>query len=92
VVELDMVANTYMRAPGESVGSFALESALDELAEAMKLDPIELRRRIEPPKDPTTGKPFSSRNLVEACRRGAERFGWDQRNQVPGSRHKGVRP
>jgi xanthine dehydrogenase YagR molybdenum-binding subunit len=89
VVELDMVANTFMRAPGESVGSFALESALDELAETMKLDPIELRRRIEPPKDPTTGKPFSSRHLVEAYRRGADRFGWDRRNRVPGSRRDG---
>src|SRR5688500_10643862 len=55
----------------------------------MKLDPIELRRRIEPPKDPTTGKPFSSRHLAEAYRRGAERFGWDQRNKVPGSRREG---
>ena len=48
-----MVANTWMRAPGESIGSFALESALDELAHELELDPIELRRRNEPRKDPT---------------------------------------
>ena len=75
VADMDMVPNTFMRAPGESVGTFALECALDEMAEAMALDPIELRRRIEPAKDPTTGSEFSSRHLLEAYRRGAERFG-----------------
>ena len=55
----------------------------------MKLDPIELRRRIEPDKDPTSGAPFSSRNLVEAYRRGAEQFGWDQRIATPRSRREG---
>src|SRR3981189_1493811 len=78
-----------MRAPGESVGTYALECALDELAEAMKLDPIELRRRIEPDKDPTSGASFSSRHLVEAYQRGAERFGWDQRISTPRSRRDG---
>ncbi|CAN5178462.1 xanthine dehydrogenase family protein molybdopterin-binding subunit [soil metagenome] len=87
VVELDMVANTAMRAPGESVGTFALESAIDELALALKLDPIELRRRLEPAKDPTKDVEFSSRNLVEAYRRGAERFGW--RNAPVGSQRDG---
>jgi xanthine dehydrogenase YagR molybdenum-binding subunit len=89
VVEIDMVTNTFMRAPGESIGTFALESVLDELAEAMKLDPIELRRNIEPEKDPTSGPPFSSRHLVEAYRRGADRFGWEQRNPLPRSRRDG---
>ena len=89
VADMDMLANTFMRAPGESVGTYALECALDELAEAMKLDPIELRRRIEPDKDPTSGAPFSSRNLVEAYRRGAERFGWDKRVATPRSRREG---
>src|SRR5258707_5454510 len=89
VADMDMLANTFMRAPGESVGTFALECALDELAEAMKLDPIELRRRIEPETDPTSGAPFSLRNLVEAYRRGAERFGWDQRVATPRSRREG---
>lgn len=89
VAALDMVANWFMRAPGESIGTFALECAIDELAEAMQLDPIELRRRIEPQKDPTSGLPFSSRNIVEAYRRGAERFGWERRNPAPRSRREG---
>jgi xanthine dehydrogenase YagR molybdenum-binding subunit len=86
--ELDMVANTFMRAPGESVGTFALESAIDEMAVALGMDPIELRVRNEPDKDPTSGTPFSSRNIVEAYRMGAERFGWDKR-QAPGTRREG---
>jgi xanthine dehydrogenase YagR molybdenum-binding subunit len=89
VIDLDMVANTFMRAPGESVGTFALESAIDELAETLKIDPVELRRRIEPEKDPTTGLAFSSRNLVEAYRRGAEQFGWERRNPIPRSQRDG---
>jgi xanthine dehydrogenase YagR molybdenum-binding subunit len=66
VVELAIVANCPMRAPGESIGTFALESAIDELADAMAIDPIALRRRIEPEQDPTSGLPFSSRHLTEA--------------------------
>jgi xanthine dehydrogenase YagR molybdenum-binding subunit len=89
IVELDMVANTFMRAPGESVGTFALESALDELAHELKVDPVELRARIEPKQDPTTGKAFSQRGLLEAYRRGAERFGWSTRSAVPRSRREG---
>ena len=72
---LDMLANTFMRAPGEAVGTFGLESGIDELAYEIKMDPIELRIRNEPDKDPTTGAPFSSRHIVEAYRAGAERFG-----------------
>jgi xanthine dehydrogenase YagR molybdenum-binding subunit len=83
-----MLSNSFMRAPGESVGTFALESAIDELAVALDLDPIELRIRNEPEKDPSTGQPFSSRNLVEAWRTGAERFGWQLRTQ-PGTRREG---
>jgi xanthine dehydrogenase YagR molybdenum-binding subunit len=89
VAEVDMLANTFMRAPGESVGTFALECALDELAEAITLDPIELRRRIEPATDPTSGNAFSSRHLLEAYAQGAERFGWDQRSATPRSRREG---
>jgi xanthine dehydrogenase YagR molybdenum-binding subunit len=89
VVKLAMVANCAMRAPGESIGTFALESALDELAHELQLDPIELRRRIEPDKDPTTGLSFSSRNLVEAYRRGAERFGWNRRSATPRAQRDG---
>jgi xanthine dehydrogenase YagR molybdenum-binding subunit len=89
VADLDMVANTFMRAPGEAVGSFALESAIDELAERLGMDPIELRLRNEPDKAPITGQEFSSRHLVEACRSGAERFGWAVRRATPGARREG---
>jgi len=89
VAEMDMLANTFMRAPGESVGTFALECAIDELAEKLGLDPIELRCRIEPVKDPTSGHEFSARNLVQAYREGALRFGWERRPTTPRSRRDG---
>jgi xanthine dehydrogenase YagR molybdenum-binding subunit len=89
VVDLDTVANTWMRAPGESVGGYALESALDELACKLEMDPIELRRRNEPAADPTQNLPFSSRHLIEAYARGAERFGWAARNPRPRSQRDG---
>jgi xanthine dehydrogenase YagR molybdenum-binding subunit len=88
-VAMNMVANTFMRAPGESVGSFALESAIDELAIELGMDPIDLRIRNEPDKDPTSSLPFSSRHIVEAWRAGAERFGWDRRGTTPGARREG---
>ncbi|GGE78599.1 xanthine dehydrogenase family protein molybdopterin-binding subunit [Sphingomonas prati] len=88
-VTMNMMANTFMRAPGESVGTFALESAIDELADELGIDPIALRIRNEPTKDPLSGLPFSSRHLVAAWRAGAERFGWDARPAVPGSRREG---
>jgi xanthine dehydrogenase YagR molybdenum-binding subunit len=88
-VTMNMLANTFMRAPGESVGTFALESAIDELAVELDIDPIELRIRNEPEKDPTSGLPFSSRDIVEAWRQGAERFGWDKRVAKPGTRREG---
>ena len=87
--DMDMLGNTFMRAPGESVGTFALESAIDELAERIEMDPIELRIRNEPETDPTMGTPFSSRHLVEAYRSGAERFGWHLRSARPGGRRDG---
>ncbi|ORE93296.1 dehydrogenase [Aurantimonas sp. 22II-16-19i] len=89
VVDLDTLANTYMRAPGESVGTFATESAVDELAEALHMDPIDLRLRIEPDKEQTSGRAFSSRNLLKAYELGAERFGWSGRNPNPGQRRDG---
>ncbi len=75
----DMLANTFMRAPGAAVGTFPLEVALDALAERLAMDPVELRIRNEPEVDPTTGKAFSQRALVEALREGARRFGWQSR-------------
>ena len=87
--KLDMLANTFMRAPGESVGTFALESAIDELADSLGMDPIELRVRNEPEKDPTSGAPFSSRHIVEAYKAGAESFGWSKRKSKPGTQREG---
>jgi xanthine dehydrogenase YagR molybdenum-binding subunit len=87
VVEMDMLANSFMRAPGESVGTFALESAIDELAIELDLDPIELRIRNEPDKDPSSGLPFSARHLVDAWRAGAEAFSW--KRVAPGTRRQG---
>ena len=89
VANMDMLANTFMRAPGESIGTFALESAVDELAAQMDIDPIELRIRNEPEKDPTTGKPFSSRNIIKAYRDGADRFGWGNRHANAGTQREG---
>jgi xanthine dehydrogenase YagR molybdenum-binding subunit len=89
IVNLDTVANTWMRAPGESIGTFALESAIDELASELRIDPIELRRINEPDQDPTKNTKFSSRQLNEAYRRGAEKFGWSARNPEPRSQRNG---
>jgi xanthine dehydrogenase YagR molybdenum-binding subunit len=89
VADMDMLANTFMRAPGESIGTFALECAVDELAEQLGIDPIELRVRNEPEKDPTSGKRFSSRHIVDAYQAGADRFGWKQRHATPGSHREG---
>ena len=80
---LDVPTPSWMRAPGECPGMFALESAIDELACALQIDPIELRVRNEPGVDPETGMPFSSRNLVACLREGAERFGWEGREALP---------
>ena len=88
-VALDMIANMAMRAPGESVGTFALECAMDELAEKLDMDPIELRLLNEPLKDPLLGLPFSGRHLDEAWRNGAKKFGWDRRKPAPRSRKEG---
>lgn len=87
-VTMNTLANTFMRAPGEAVGTFALESAIDELAVDLGMDPIELRIRNEPEKDPISGLEFSSRHIVEAWRMGAEKFGWDKRTEA-GSRRDG---
>src|SRR5579864_152133 len=89
LARLDLPANSWMRAPGESPGMFALESAIDELAVACGLDPIELRVRNEPAVDPETGRPFSSRGLVACLREGAERFGWQPRDPTPRLRREG---
>lgn len=88
VADMDMIANSFMRAPGEAVGTFALECAIDELAVELGMDPVELRLRNEPETDPSSGKEFSSRHQVEAWRAGADRFGWTRRS-APGTRRDG---
>ncbi|HET9720186.1 MAG TPA: xanthine dehydrogenase family protein molybdopterin-binding subunit [Solirubrobacteraceae bacterium] len=86
---LDVPTPSWMRAPGECPGMYALESAIDELAHACGVDPVDLRIRNEPDADPDTGHRFSSRNLVACLREGAERFGWSGRPAPPGSRREG---
>jgi len=83
VVRLNVGTPTFQRAPGESTGTFALESAMDELAYALKMDPIELRQRNYAESDPETGHPWSSKSLRECYRQAAERFGWSRRNPAP---------
>jgi xanthine dehydrogenase YagR molybdenum-binding subunit len=89
VAPLDLPIPGDMRAPGEGIGMLASEQAMDELAEKLGLDPIELRIRNEPTVHPESGKPFSTRELVACYREGARRFGWDQRPTRPGSRREG---
>ena len=89
VVTLDMVMAGAVRAPGEAVGTLALETAMDELAEALGRDPIDFRKLNEPAIDPLTGAPFSTRALVECLDQGAEAFGWAKRAPVPGQRREG---
>ncbi len=78
-----------VRAPGESVGVTALECAMDELAFAAGIDPVELRRRNIPERDPSDDRPFSSHTLREALDRGAAAFGWERRNPTPGAVREG---
>ena len=74
-----------MRTPWEQMAAFAFESAIDELAYALGQDPVALRIANDTATDPISGKPFSSRHLVECLRRGAERFGWATPEPEPGS-------
>jgi len=89
LVRLDVPTPSWMRAPGECPGMFALESAMDELAVALGMDPVQLRIRNEPETHPETGLAWSSRNLVACLQRGAERFGWQARDPAPGARREG---
>lgn len=89
VVRLDIPTPSFMRTPGHTPGMFALETAMDELAVGLELDPVELRVRNTPDVDPHTGMRFSSHGLVECLRTGAERFGWADRDPRPGVRAEG---
>jgi xanthine dehydrogenase YagR molybdenum-binding subunit len=85
---LDVPVPTIMRGPGETTGMFALESAMDEMALACGLDPVEFRIRNEPDVHPESGLPFSSRNLVACLREGADRFRWEPRDATPRARRE----
>jgi xanthine dehydrogenase YagR molybdenum-binding subunit len=90
VVETNLGISTFMRAPGEAPGTAVLEIALDELAEKLKMDPVELRLKNYAETDPShEGRPWSSKHLRECYSRGAEKFGWASRNLTPGQRTEG---
>ena len=89
VVHLNTTANTFMRAPGESIGTFALESAMDELSYELGIDPIDLRLRNDAETDPAKGLPFSARHFKEAYGLGAEKFGWQRRPSKTRSQRDG---
>ena len=89
IVPLNVMLASAVRAPGEGSGMLALECAMDELAEAAGVDPVVLRKINEPERDPEKDVPFSARNLAACLDAGAARFGWEERNRVPGSRREG---
>ncbi len=86
---LDVPVPSWLRAPGEAPGMYALEAAMDEMAIKCNLDPIEFRIRNEPEIDAEKGLPYSSRNLVACLREGARRFGWEGRDPAPRTRQEG---
>ena len=89
LVPLNLQTPFAMRAPGEATGSFALESAMDEMAWKLGMDPIDFRVKNDTQTDPSNNKPFSSRLLVECMRIGAEKFGWKDRKSEPRTNKKG---
>jgi len=89
LVRLNLGTPTFNRGPGESSGTFGLESAIDELAERLGIDPIALRLKNYAEIDPESGRPFSSKSLKECYARGAERFGWSRRSGRPRSMREG---
>jgi xanthine dehydrogenase YagR molybdenum-binding subunit len=89
LVRMNLGTPTFMRAPGEATGTFALESAMDELAHQLGIDPIELRLRNYTERDPDKQLPYSSKSLRQCYEAGAERFGWRNRNPQPRSMRAG---
>ncbi|WP_025602505.1 xanthine dehydrogenase family protein molybdopterin-binding subunit [Burkholderia sp. WSM2230] len=89
LVPLNVGTPTFMRAPGETTGSFALESAMDELAVALQMDPLALRLKNYAEFDPQENKPWSGKSLRECYQVGAEKFGWSRRNPTPRSMRDG---
>ncbi|SEB38010.1 xanthine dehydrogenase family protein molybdopterin-binding subunit [Terriglobus roseus] len=89
MVDMNIGVQTFQRAPGESVGTTALESAMDELAIKLNMDPLQLRLLNYAEKDPGEQKEFSSKNLKQAYTDAAQRFGWTKRNGTPGAMREG---
>ncbi len=89
LARMNLGTPTFMRAPGEASGSFALESSMDELAVTLGIDPLELRLRNHTDRDPGKDLPFSSKSLRQCYQEGAERFGWNRRNPQPRSMREG---
>lgn len=85
LVRLDRSVPIWMRGPGEATGAFALESAMDEMAYKLNLDPIEFRLKNYTETDPEHNRPYSSKHLKEAYERGAEAIGWKDRKNEPGA-------
>ena len=90
LARLDLATPCDMRAPSAATAIYALECAMDELAAALKLDPLELRLRCYSERDQHTGRPYSSKSLRDCYRQGAEAFGWDRRNPEPRSMRDGT--
>jgi xanthine dehydrogenase YagR molybdenum-binding subunit len=91
IVRLDVPTPTFMRAPGESTGSFAIETAMDELSYALRLDPLALRLRNYAERDPESGKPWSSKSLLACYHEAAAKFGWSRRPGRARARRQGHR-
>ena len=85
VVPLDLSVPIWMRGPGEATGAFALESAIDEMAHALNMDPLDFRIKNDPEIDPAKNIPFSSKNIKEAYQLGSAKIGWSKRKNKPGS-------
>jgi xanthine dehydrogenase YagR molybdenum-binding subunit len=89
IVPLDRGVPIWMRGPGEATGAFALESAIDEMAYKVNMDPLDFRVKNFAATDPEKNKPFSSNNLKEAYQLGSEKIGWNKRNREPRSMKDG---
>ena len=89
IAKTDLPTPTWMRAPGAVSGAFALESAIDELAYKLNIDPLEFRIINYAEKDPESGKPFSSKALMDCFKQGAKKFGWEKRKMEPRSMRDG---
>lgn len=89
LTRLDVPTPSWKRAPGECSGMYALESAMDELADACGVDPVDLRLRNDTDREPDSDRPFSSRHLARCLTEGADRFGWSRRDPRPAVRREG---